>query len=58
LHRELDGLAVGVPYDDWAADGKGFFISSNPIGRLVTLLYVDLAGNAASLWQVKNFQAA
>jgi eukaryotic-like serine/threonine-protein kinase len=42
---------------DWAADGKGFFISSNPTGRLSTLLYVDLTGNARSLWQVKNFQA-
>jgi serine/threonine protein kinase len=41
---------------DWAADGKGFFISSNPTGRLSTLLYVDLMGNAHSLWQVKNFQ--
>jgi eukaryotic-like serine/threonine-protein kinase len=43
---------------DWAADGKGFFISSNPTGRLDTVLYVDLAGNATPLWQVKNFQAA
>jgi eukaryotic-like serine/threonine-protein kinase len=42
---------------DWAADGKGFFISSNPTGRLSTLLYVDLLGNAYPLWQVKNFQA-
>jgi eukaryotic-like serine/threonine-protein kinase len=42
---------------DWAADGKGFFVSSNPNGRLSTLLYVDLMGNAHSLWQVKNFQA-
>jgi Tol biopolymer transport system component len=42
---------------DWAANGKGFFISSNPTGRLSTLLYVDLMGNAHSLWQVKNFQA-
>ena len=42
---------------DWAADGKGFFISSNPNGHLSTLLYVDLAGNAHSLWQVKNYQA-
>jgi serine/threonine protein kinase len=40
---------------DWAADGKGFFISSNPAGHLSTLLYVDLAGNAHSLWQVKNY---
>jgi hypothetical protein len=30
---------------EWAADGKGFFVSSNPTGRLSTLLYVDLAGN-------------
>jgi serine/threonine protein kinase len=43
---------------DWAADGKGFFISTNPTGRLDTVLYVDLAGNATPLWQVKNFQAA
>jgi len=42
---------------DWAADGKGFFISSNPTGRLSTLLYVDLMGNAHALWQVKNFQS-
>jgi eukaryotic-like serine/threonine-protein kinase len=42
---------------DWAADGKGFFISSNPNGHFSTLLYVDLAGNAHSLWQVKNYQA-
>jgi eukaryotic-like serine/threonine-protein kinase len=42
---------------DWAANGKGFFVSSNPTGRLSTLLYVDLMGNAHPLWQVKNFQA-
>ena len=42
---------------DWAADGKGFFISSNPNGHLSTLLYVDLAGNAHALWQVKNYLA-
>jgi eukaryotic-like serine/threonine-protein kinase len=42
---------------DWAADGKGFFISSSPTGQISTLLYVDLAGNAHSLWQVKTFQA-
>jgi Tol biopolymer transport system component len=39
---------------DWSADGKGFFVSSNPTGRLSTLLYVDLMGNAHSLWQVNN----
>jgi len=43
---------------DWAADGRGFFVSSNPTGRLSTLLYVDLSGNARPLWQVKNFQAS
>ena len=42
---------------DWAADGKGLFVSSNPTGRVSTLLYVDMAGNATPLWQVKNFQA-
>jgi eukaryotic-like serine/threonine-protein kinase len=42
---------------DWAADGKGFFLSSNPTGRLSTLLFVDLMGNAHPLWRVKNFQA-
>jgi hypothetical protein len=42
---------------DWAADGKGFFVSSNSTGRVSTLLYVDLMGNAHSLWQVLNFQA-
>jgi len=42
---------------DWAADGKGFFVSSNRTGRVSTLLYVDLMGNTHSLWQVSNFQA-
>jgi Tol biopolymer transport system component len=42
---------------DWAADGKGFFLSSNPTGRLSTLLFVDLMGNAHPLWRVKNFQS-
>jgi serine/threonine protein kinase len=42
---------------DWAADGKGFFIASNPSGRFSTLLYVDLAGSAHALWKVKSFQA-
>lgn len=42
---------------DWAADGKGLFVSSNPTGRISTLLYIDLMGNAHSLWQVSNFQA-
>jgi serine/threonine protein kinase len=42
---------------DWSADGKGLFVSSNPTGRVSTLLYVDMAGNATPLWRVKNFQA-
>ena len=42
---------------DWAADGKGFFISSNPSGHFAYLLYVDLQGNGHVLWQVKNYQA-
>jgi eukaryotic-like serine/threonine-protein kinase len=42
---------------DWAADGKGFFISSNRSGHLSTLLYVDLAGNTHSLWQAKTYQS-
>jgi hypothetical protein len=41
---------------DWSADGKGLFVASNPTGRLSTLLYVDLMGNAHSLWQISNFQ--
>jgi eukaryotic-like serine/threonine-protein kinase len=43
---------------DWAADGKGLFVASNATGRASTLLYVDMAGNATSLWRVKNFQAS
>ena len=43
---------------DWAADSKGFFVSSNPTGRWATLLYVDLAGNTTSLQKVKNFSAS
>jgi hypothetical protein len=42
---------------DWAADGKGLFVTS-PTGRTSTLLYVDLTGNAHSLWQVNSYQPA
>ena len=38
---------------DWAADSKGLFVTSNPTGWKSSLLYVDLAGNAHQLWQVK-----
>src|SRR6202030_2117001 len=39
---------------DWAADSKGLFVTSNPTGWKSSLLYVDLAGNAHQLWQVKG----
>jgi Tol biopolymer transport system component len=39
---------------DWAADSKGLFVTSNPTGWNSSLLYVDLAGNAHQLWQVKG----
>jgi Tol biopolymer transport system component len=39
---------------DWAADSKGLFVTSNPTGWKPSLLYVDLAGNAHQLWQVKG----
>ena len=40
---------------DWAADSRGLFVSSNPTGRVSTLLYVDLTGNAHKLWEVRSF---
>jgi hypothetical protein len=43
---------------DWAADGNGLFVTSSPTGRTSTLLYVDLMGNAHSLWQVNSYQPA
>jgi Tol biopolymer transport system component len=39
---------------DWDADSKGLFVTSNPTGSRSSLLYVDLAGNAHELWQVKG----
>src|SRR5581483_11512146 len=39
---------------DWAANSQGLFITSNPTGRSSTLLYVDLAGNARKLWEVRS----
>jgi len=39
---------------DWAADSKGLFVTSNPTGWNSSLLYVDLAGNAHQLWEVKG----
>ncbi len=38
---------------DWAADGQGFFITSQS-PRGATLLFVDLNGNAHTLWQQKG----
>ena len=43
---------------DWAADSKGFFVSSNPAGLRESLLYVDLAGNAHQIWQVNHVWAS
>ena len=43
---------------DWGADGKGLFVTSSPTGRTSTLLYVDLTGNARSLWQVSSYMPA
>jgi hypothetical protein len=34
---------------DWAADGKGFFASSSS-SKGVTLLHIDMQGNAQALW--------
>jgi serine/threonine protein kinase/dipeptidyl aminopeptidase/acylaminoacyl peptidase len=33
---------------EWAADGKGFYVSANAKG--IALLYVDLQGNVRSVW--------
>jgi serine/threonine protein kinase len=38
---------------DWAADGRGFFVSSLRT-RSSTLLHVDLQGNARLLWEQKG----
>jgi hypothetical protein len=39
---------------DWAADSKGLFVASNPVGTRQSLLYVDLAGSAHEIWQVDS----
>jgi eukaryotic-like serine/threonine-protein kinase len=39
---------------DWAADSKGLFVTSNPTGLRSSLLYIDPAGDAHELWQVKS----
>lgn len=37
----------------WSPDGKGFYVSSlSPTG--VTLLHIDLSGEAAALWEQKG----
>jgi Tol biopolymer transport system component/DNA-binding winged helix-turn-helix (wHTH) protein len=38
---------------DWAADSKGLLVASNA-GLMQSLLYVDLVGNAHSIWQVNS----
>lgn len=42
---------------DWAADSKGLFVASNPVGLRQSLLYVDLTGNAHQIWQVDSIWA-
>jgi hypothetical protein len=38
---------------DWSSDGKGFYVSSlSPTG--VTLLYINLNGEAVALWEQKG----
>lgn len=44
----------GITSIDWAADGKGLFVSSNPTGLASTLLYVDLKGTAHPLWEANS----
>jgi serine/threonine protein kinase len=41
---------------EWAADGKGFFISNGVHGGTV-LLHVDLQGNAHVLWKNQGFSS-
>jgi Tol biopolymer transport system component/DNA-binding winged helix-turn-helix (wHTH) protein len=47
----------GIINVDWAADGKGLFVSSNPTGLASTLLYVDLKGTAHPLWEANSDSA-
>ena len=42
---------------DWAADGKGFFASSQS-GQAATLLHIDLDGNVQVLWTQKGGRQA
>ena len=65
-HIQLRSLRDGSSHDiavkdwtrftsvDWAADSEGWFLTSNPTGRSSALLYVDLAGNAHKLWEVRS----
>ncbi len=43
---------------DWAADSKGLFVASNPVGLRQSLLYIDLAGGAHQIWQVDSIWAS
>jgi Tol biopolymer transport system component len=38
---------------DWAADGRGFYVSSRSPAR-ATLLYIDLNGHARAMWEQKG----
>ena len=46
---EVEGWA-GINAMDWSADGKGLFVGVFNPATGATLLYVDLAGKATSLW--------
>ena len=46
---------TGLTSVDWAADSKGLFVSANPTGRMVNLLYVDLSGHVHPFWTVKGY---
>jgi Tol biopolymer transport system component len=56
-HQQVYDIVVkgwkNVQSVDWAADGKGFFVSSFTT-RSSTLLHVDLQGNAQLLWEQKG----
>ena len=43
---------------DWAADGKGFFISTNPTGHLFRAAICRLGRQHAFTLAAKNFQAS
>ncbi len=52
VKREFDAKGVtNLIALDWAADGKGFFVSNASEAGDASLFYCDLEGNAAQLWR-------